>query len=82
MAVVKVYKKGVIALPKSVRERAGIREGMLLLAEVRDGRVVLSPLDLWERVWGCCRGSAEEAERELDEEEAAREEERDLPWRR
>jgi len=82
MAVVKVYKKGVIALPKSVRERAGIREGMLLLAEVRDGKVVLSPLDLWERVWGCCRGSAEEAERELDEEEAAREAERDLPWRR
>lgn len=24
---------------------------------------------LWERVWGCCSGSAEEAERELDEEE-------------
>ena len=51
MNVVKVYRKGIVVLPKSVRERAGIREGMLLTVEVRDGEVVLRPLDLWERVW-------------------------------
>ena len=25
--------------------------------------------NIWDKVWGCCRGSAEEAEKELDEEE-------------
>jgi AbrB family looped-hinge helix DNA binding protein len=79
--MVKVYRKGIVVLPKSVRERAGIREGMLLTVEVRDGEVVLRPLDLWERVWGSGKGSAEEVERELDEEEEAREERLDL-WRR
>lgn len=81
MNVVKVYRKGIVVLPKSVRERAGIREGMLLTIEVRDGEVVLRPLDLWERVWSSGKGSAEEVERELDEEEEAREERLDL-WRR
>lgn len=73
MDVVRVYRRGVIVLPKSVLERAGIREGMLLTVEVRDGEVVLRPLDLWERVWGSGKGSAEEVESELDEEEEARE---------
>jgi len=72
MRVVRVYKKGIIALPKEVREKAGIKEGTMLVVEVKEGRIVLRPLDLWERVWGCGRGlgNAEEVERELDEEEA------------
>ena len=76
MKVVRVYKKGIIALPKEVRERAGIKEGTMLVVEVEEGRIVLRPLDLWERVWGSGRGlgSAEEVERELDEEEALWEE--------
>ena len=67
----RVYRKGIIALPKSVREEAGIEEGMLLEVRVEEGRVVLRPLDLWDRVWGSGkgRGSAEEAELELDREE-------------
>ena len=71
MAVVRVHRKGVIVLPKSVREAAGIEEGMLLEVSVEDGRVVLKPLDLWDRVWGSGRGkgSVEEAELELDREE-------------
>jgi len=74
VSVVKVYRKGIVVLPKEIREKAGIREGMLLLAEAVEGKVILRPLDLWERVWGCGRGlgSAEEVERKLDE-EAARE---------
>jgi len=72
-AVVKVYRKGIVALPKGVREKAGIKEGSLLLVEVRNGEIVLRPLDLWDRVWKSSRGSAEEVERELDEEERNRE---------
>lgn len=72
MKIVRVYKKGIIVLPKDVRRKANIREGMLLIVEANEGKVVLKPLDLWERVWGCGKGlgSAEEAENELDEEEA------------
>ncbi len=71
MSVVKVYKKGIIVLPKSIREKAGIEEGVLLKVFVKDGKIVLKPLDLWERVWGCGKGkgTAEEAELELDREE-------------
>ncbi len=67
---VRVGRKGVVVLPKAVREELNIVEGSLLELEVKDHEIILRPLDLWERVWGCCRGSAEEAENELDEEEA------------
>lgn len=71
MSIVRVYKKGIIVLPKSIREEVGIEEGMLLEILVENGRIVLKPLDLWDRVWGCGKGkgSAEEAEKELDLEE-------------
>jgi AbrB family looped-hinge helix DNA binding protein len=67
--VIKVYKKGIIALPRNIRERLKIEEGTLLEVYVENGKLVLKPLDLWGRVWKCCRDSAEEAERELDREE-------------
>jgi len=69
--MVKVYRKGIVVLPKSVRDALGIAEGTLLRVRVEDGKIVLEPLDLWERVWGCAKGfgSAEEAELELDREE-------------
>lgn len=77
MVVIKVHRKGIVVLPKSVREKAGIDEGMLLEVSAEDGVIVLRRLELWDRVWGCARGrgSAEEAERELDREE-------DAFWRR
>ncbi len=77
MSIVKVHRKGIIVLPKSVREKAGIEEGMLLEVVVSDNKIVLKPLDLWDRVWGCGKGkgTAEDAERELDEEE-------ELFWRK
>jgi len=66
--VIKVYKKGIIALPRNIRERLKIEEA-LLKVYVENGKLVLKPLDLRGRVWKCCRGSAEEVERELDREE-------------
>lgn len=77
MNVIKVHKKGLIVLPKSIREELGIDEGTLLEVTIEEGKIVLKPLDLWDRVWGCGkgRGSAEEAELELDKEE-------ELLWRR
>jgi AbrB family looped-hinge helix DNA binding protein len=50
VSIVKVRKRGIIAIPKKMREIAGIKEGMLLLIEARERELVLRPLDLWERV--------------------------------
>jgi AbrB family looped-hinge helix DNA binding protein len=46
MVIVRVHKKGIVVLPKSVRERAGIEEGMLLEVSVEGKSIVLKPLDL------------------------------------
>jgi AbrB family looped-hinge helix DNA binding protein len=67
--IVKVHKKGVVVIPKSIRDALGIVEGTLLEVRIEDNKIVLKPLDLWDRVWKCCSGSAEEAEEELDREE-------------
>jgi len=71
VAVTRVYRKGIVVLPKDIRERAGVEEGMLLEVSVEEGKIVLKPIDFWDKVWGCGkgRGSAEEAERELNAEE-------------
>ena len=68
--VVKVHKKGLIVLPKSIRDKLRIAEGTLLEVAVEGDRIVLRPVDLWDRVWNCCKGEdVEELERELDVEE-------------
>ena len=43
-SVLRVRKKGVIILPKRLREMAGIREGDEVIAEVGEGLIVLRPL--------------------------------------
>ena len=42
--VLKVYNKGIIVLPKWVREKIGISEGDSLIIEVKDSSVILTPL--------------------------------------
>ncbi len=37
-------KKGVLILPKRLREMAGLREGDEVIAEVKDGSIMLRPL--------------------------------------
>jgi AbrB family looped-hinge helix DNA binding protein len=67
--IVKVHKKGIVVIPKSIRDSLGIIEGTLLEVRIENNKIVLEPLDLWDKVWKCCSGSAEEAEKELDKEE-------------
>ncbi len=43
-AVLKVHKKGIIVLPKWIRERVGVNEGDALIAEVKGLKIVLEPL--------------------------------------
>ncbi len=44
MMILKVRKKGVLILPKKMREMAGLREGDDVLAEVKDNSIILRPL--------------------------------------
>jgi AbrB family looped-hinge helix DNA binding protein len=67
--IIKVHKRGIIVIPKRIREMLSIDEGTLLELRVENGKILLEPLDLWQKVWKCCQGSAEEAEKELDREE-------------
>jgi len=41
--VIKVRKKGVIIIPKDLREAANIEEEGSVIAEIRDGELVLKP---------------------------------------
>ena len=67
--IIKVHKKGIIVIPKRIREMLSIEEGTLLELRVENGKILLETLDLWQKVWKCCSGSAEKAEEELDREE-------------
>lgn len=66
---VKVYKKGIIVIPKAIREEVRINEGDIVKMRVEGGKIIIEKIDLWDKVWKCCKGSPEDAERELDEEE-------------
>ncbi|BFI75734.1 AbrB/MazE/SpoVT family DNA-binding domain-containing protein [Sulfurisphaera ohwakuensis] len=67
--ITKVNKKGIIVIPKGIRDEIGLKEGDSVKITVEGNRIVIEKIDLWDRVWNCCKGSAEEAEKELDEEE-------------
>ena len=43
-AILKIYRKGIIVLPKSIRQTIGVDEGDSLIAEVKDSAIVLTPL--------------------------------------
>lgn len=67
-ARVKVYSKGIIVLPKEIRELAKIKEGDLLFVEVRGNEIVMRPIKP-KRV--SLRGKVQEIVKEVKEEEMA-----------
>jgi len=72
MVKVHVGKRGVIVIPKSVREKLGITEGMFLELKVEGDRIVLKTRDLWSELrerGRRLRVNLEEAEEEITEEE-------------
>lgn len=55
---VEVKKKGVIVIPKVIRDLLGVKEGSKLRLEVKDGKIILEP----EK-----KVNVEEVERNLEE---------------
>ncbi len=69
---VRVGKRGVIVIPKEVREKLGIVEGMVLELSLEGDRIVLKTRDLWSELRERGRKlkvSVDEAEKELDRDE-------------
>lgn len=66
--IIIVRKKGVIVLPKHLREKLNVEEGDLLKVEVKGEEIILKKEDFWGKLLGCAEGSytPEEAELELD----------------
>jgi AbrB family looped-hinge helix DNA binding protein len=71
---VRVGKRGVIVIPKNIREKLGIVEGMFLELSVEDNKIILETRDLWNELR--MRGrklnlnvDIDKAEEELDEDE-------------
>ena len=40
----KLRKKGIIIIPKEIREKLGISENDILIADIKDGELILRPL--------------------------------------
>jgi AbrB family looped-hinge helix DNA binding protein len=72
--IVVVRKRGVVVIPKSIREALGIGEGDVLRVSVEEGKIILSKESFWEKLFDSAKGlySPDEAELELDEDEHAR----------
>ncbi len=72
MPKIRVGKQGIIVIPKEVREKLGIEEGMVLDLEVDDDKIIIRVRDLWSELRR--RGlnmkvNLDEVERELLEDE-------------
>ncbi len=69
---VRVGKRGTIVIPKKVREKLGIKDGDILTLHMEGNRIIIETMDLWNELrkrGRCLKMSAEELERELDEED-------------
>ncbi len=72
MLRVRVGKRGVIVIPKKVREELGIEEGSVLELSVEGDRIIIRATDLWSELrkrGKKMRVDVDEAEKELDEAE-------------
>ena len=73
VAHVRVGKRGVIVIPKPIREKLGIREGSVLEMEVVDDKIILKTRDLWselrERGKRLRRVNLDEIRKEITEDE-------------
>ncbi len=72
MVKIRVGKRGVIVIPKEIREKLGFKEGTILDLQVEGNKVILQVRDLWSELRKRGRElkfDVDEAERELDEAE-------------
>ncbi|BAF58544.1 MAG: AbrB/MazE/SpoVT family DNA-binding domain-containing protein [Pelotomaculum sp.] len=67
MEVVRLSSKGQLVLPKNIRDRLSLKQGLELKVELIGGKIVLEPVCQEARAdWRCWRGSLR-GERALEE---------------
>ncbi|RLF00620.1 MAG: AbrB family transcriptional regulator [Thermoprotei archaeon] len=74
MVKIRVGKRGVIVIPKEIREKIGLEEGTILDLRVEGNKIILQARDLWSELRRRGRKlkfDVDEAEREIDEAEEA-----------
>ncbi|RLE79436.1 MAG: AbrB family transcriptional regulator [Thermoprotei archaeon] len=74
MVKIRVGKRGVIVIPKEIREKIGLEEGTILDLRVEGNKIILQARDLWSELRRRGRKlkfDIDEAEREIDEAEEA-----------
>ena len=67
--VTRVLKKGVIVIPKVLREEVGIKEGDLVVVKRVEDRIVIEPLERRLTLVTVDSGLVDRILREIDEEE-------------
>jgi AbrB family looped-hinge helix DNA binding protein len=63
-----VRKRGVIVIPKTIREELGIEEGDMLRVSLEEDKIILSKESFWEKLFNSAKGiySPDDAKLELD----------------
>lgn len=72
MPKVRVDKRGVIVIPKEIREKLGIKEGSVLELVVEGDRIVIKTTDLWSELRRRVKKpvvNTDGAEKELDKDD-------------
>jgi len=67
--VTRVLKKGVVVIPKVLREEVGIKEGDLVVVKRVENRIVMEPLERRLTLVTVDSGLVDRILREVDEEE-------------
>jgi len=58
MEIVRLSSKGQLVLPKNVRERLALKQGLELNVELRGNKIILEPVRQETRTdWRCWRGA-------------------------
>lgn len=67
--ITKVQRKGIIVIPKALREEVGLKEGDIVIAKAVKGKIIIEPLENKVKLVTVDYSIVDKILREIDEEE-------------
>lgn len=67
--ITKVQRKGIIVIPKALREEVGLKEGDIVIAKAVKGKIIIEPLENKVKLVTVDYSIVDKILREMDEEE-------------
>lgn len=67
--VTKVQRKGIIVIPKALREEVGLKEGDIVIAKAVKGKIIIEPLESKVKLVAVDHSIVDRIVREINEEE-------------